>query len=93
MACSSRTTPFVVRFHLYPEVSASVARDKRSVLLKPSGAAAGWRLRNDANDVEVEPSVHYGRGEVRRSSQIVFRGQVRSDIGGRVRWKLTREVV
>lgn len=81
---------FTVRFHLYPEVSASVARDKKSVLLR-SGADPGWRLRNDATDVLVEPSLHFRNGEERRTSQIVLKGQVRADIGGRVRWKLTRE--
>jgi len=81
----------VVRFHLYPEVSALVARDKRSVLLKAgSGSEAGWRLRNDATDVLVEPSMHYQNGEPRRTQQIVLRGQIRGDQGGRVRWKLTK---
>lgn len=84
-----RYAPFTVRFHLYPEVSASVALDKRSVLLK-AGADAGWWLRNDATDVVVEPSMHFAAGEMRRTQQIVLRGQVMMQTGGRVRWKLTR---
>ena len=38
-----RYVPFAVRFHLAPDVSASVARDKRSVLLR-AGSEAGWWL-------------------------------------------------
>lgn len=83
-----RYVPFTVRFHLAPDVSASVARDKRSVLLR-AGSDAGWWLRNDAADVVVEPSWHYEDGEERRCDQIVLKGQVRADQGGRVRWKLT----
>ena len=83
-----RYVAFTVRFHLDPEVSASVARDKRSVLLRV-GPHAGWRLRNDAADVLIEPSLHYRNGEARRTSQMVLKGMIRLDIGGRVRWKLS----
>ena len=82
-----RYVAFTVRFHLYPGVSASVARDSRSVLLR-AGMDPGWRLRNDATDVQIETSRHFRNGEERRTSQIVLKGQVRIDIGGRVRWKL-----
>lgn len=83
-----RYVAYTVRFHLDPDVSASVARDRRSVLLR-AGGQAGWRLRNDATDVLVEPSIHYRNGEVRRTSQMVLKGMVRLDIGGKVRWKLS----
>jgi uncharacterized heparinase superfamily protein len=82
-----RYLPFTVRFHLHPEARASLARDKKSVLIK-GPAGVGWWLRNDAPEVEVEPSVHFEGGEPRRSSQIVLRGQARPDKGGRIRWKL-----
>lgn len=84
-----RFIPFTVRFHLHPEVSALIARDRKSVLLKPEGDEAGWWLRNDALDVSLEPSVYCQDGEVRRSQQIVLRGQARADSGARVRWKLS----
>jgi uncharacterized heparinase superfamily protein len=86
-----RYVAYTVRFHLHPDVSALVARDKRSVLLRiGSGSMSGWRLHNDAADVEMEPSWHYRNGVAARTQQIVLRGQVRPDIGGRVRWKLSR---
>lgn len=84
-----RFIPFTVRFHLHPEVSALIARDRKSVLLKPEGDEAGWWLRNDALVVSLEPSVYCQDGEVRRSQQIVLRGQARADSGARVRWKLS----
>jgi uncharacterized heparinase superfamily protein len=80
--------PFTVRFHLHPEVSALIARDRKSVLLKAEGDETGWWLRNDALEVVIEPSVHYQDGRPRRSQQIVLRGQARMDVGARVRWKL-----
>jgi uncharacterized heparinase superfamily protein len=84
-----RFVPYAVRFHLHPEVSALVARDKTSVLLKADGEESGWWLRSDAQEVALEPSVHYQGRQARRSQQIVLRGQARLDAGARVRWKLS----
>lgn len=83
-----RFIPFVVRFHLHPNVRASLARDRKSVLLRAEGDETGWWLRNDALEVSIEPSVHFQSGQARRTSQIVLRGQARADSGARVRWKL-----
>ena len=84
-----RFVPFTVRFHLHPRVSALVARDGTSVLLKAEGQETGWWLRNDALQVALEPSVHCLDGHPRRSQQIVLRGQARLDAGAKVRWKLS----
>ena len=78
---------FAVRFHLHPDVQVSLARDKRSVLLRgPSDR--GWWFRNDAHDVTLEPSVVFLGGQPRRAVQVVMRGHAGED-GARVRWKLT----
>lgn len=77
-----------IRFHLAPDVSAVIARDQRSVMLKGS-SGAGWWLRNDAGEVSLEPSAVFEVGAPRRSTQVVLRGRLRADRGGRVRWKLT----
>lgn len=84
-----RFIPFTVRFHLHPAVRASVAADRRSVLLRPPGDPAGWWLRNDAIEAAIEPSIHYVGGEAKRTSQIVLSGQLRQSTGSRLRWKLT----
>jgi uncharacterized heparinase superfamily protein len=83
-----RFVPFMVRFHIHPDVQVSRAQDRRSVLLRPHPADGGWWLRNDAIEVEIEPSVHFQQGQPRRTNQIVLRGQVRLETGARVRWKL-----
>ncbi|MDB5424772.1 MAG: hypothetical protein JWQ29_2188 [Phenylobacterium sp.] len=84
-----RFVAVAVRFHLHPEVSALIARDKTSVLLKAESEESGWWLRSDALEVALEPSVHYQAGQARRSQQIVLRGQARLDAGARIRWKLS----
>ncbi|HRD29809.1 MAG TPA: heparinase II/III family protein, partial [Caulobacter sp.] len=56
-----RYMPFTVRFHLHPDARASLARDRKSVLLK-GPSEQGWWLRNDAIEVSVEPSLHIEAG-------------------------------
>jgi uncharacterized heparinase superfamily protein len=78
---------YAVHFHLPPEVQVSLARDKRSVLLRgPSNR--GWWFRNDAPDVHLETSTYFHDRHPRRAAQIVLKGPVSGD-GARVRWKLT----
>ena len=85
---SRRAAGYAVRFHLPPGVQVSLARDKRSVLLRgPSNR--GWWFRNDAPDVMLEPSVHFEERRVKRGAQIVLKGPLVPGSGGRVRWKLT----
>ncbi|HEX5380455.1 MAG TPA: heparinase II/III family protein, partial [Phenylobacterium sp.] len=83
-----RFIPFVIRFHLHPEVSASLARDGRSVLLRAEGGETGWRLRTDAREVSVEASAYVQDGIAKRTHQVVLRSEARADAGARVRWKL-----
>jgi uncharacterized heparinase superfamily protein len=84
-----RFVPFTVRFHLGAQVSALVARDRKGLLIKAEGEETAWRLRTDALEVSLEPSVQYAEGIARHGEQIVLRGQARIDAGGRIRWKLT----
>ncbi|MBU2308810.1 MAG: heparinase II/III family protein, partial [Alphaproteobacteria bacterium] len=73
---------YAIRFPLHHGVQALVSQDRRSVLLRPASAGAGWILRNDALEIALEPLIG-GRGV-----QLVLRGQRRADSGARVRWKL-----
>ncbi len=84
-----RFVPFIVRFHLPPKVSALIARDKKSVLLKAEGEDAGWWLRTDALEVMLAPSTQHQDGVTRHGQQIVLRGQARLDAGAKLRWKLS----
>ena len=84
-----RFVPFAIRFHLYPGVRASVARDGKSVLIR-HGAEDGWWLRTDAAEVALAPSQRMVDGEPRGGEQIVLSGVFRLEAGGKVRWKLGR---
>ena len=80
--------PYAVRFHLEPGVQASLARDKRSILLR-GASGRGWWFRSDAPDVDIEPSIHVVDGLTRRSLQLVLRGSARTDNETKIRWKLS----
>ncbi len=81
-------SPFAIRFLLHPEVQASLARDKKSVLLRGPGGR-GWWLRHDAKDVAIESGQVFERDLPRKTSLIVLRGVGRLDAPTRVRWKLS----
>jgi uncharacterized heparinase superfamily protein len=83
----STPAPFCVRFHVFPGVEVSLARDGRSVMLRgPSGQ--GWWFRNDAPEVAIEPSVCFLDGQPHRTEQVVLRDAVGQE-GARIRWKLS----
>lgn len=84
-----RYAGFTVRFQLHPDARASLARDNKSVLIK-GPSHVGWWLRSDAPEVSIESSLHHEDGAARRTTQVVLRGQARSDTGGRIRWKLAQ---
>jgi uncharacterized heparinase superfamily protein len=86
-AAARRAPSYAVRFHMPPEVQVSLARDRRSVLLRgPSNR--GWWFRNDAPDVHLETSTYFEDHLPKRGAQIVLKGPI-SATGARVRWKLT----
>ena len=90
-AARAQPVNVAIRFHLAPNVRALVSRDQRSVLLR-GPSSLGWWLRHDASEVAIEPSVRFKDGVAQPSSQIVLRGRLRADHGGRVRWKLAAAV-
>lgn len=80
---------FSVRFHLHPSVTASLAQNAESVLLR-LGDGGGWRLRATGGVASLQESVYLGlRGEPRRTEQVVISGAMQ---GGeaQVKWALTR---
>ena len=80
--------PFVARFRLHPEVQASLARDKKSVLLRGPGGR-GWWLRHDASEVVLETGVVFEKDVARKTTVIALRGVAVPDQPTRVRWKLS----
>ena len=86
---------FAIRFHLHPEVRASLSRDAMSALLvQPNGE--GWRFRTDGGTVRLERSVYLGAGAPpQRTTQLVVSGDAEPYGGGdrppnRVRWAFQR---
>jgi uncharacterized heparinase superfamily protein len=79
-----------IRFHLHPEVHATLAQNGHTVLLRLA-SGAGWRFRVDGAPISLVESVYAGRrGRLRRSQQVLvedrYDGAARS-----IRWALTRE--
>ena len=63
-----------LRFHLHPQVKASLARDGRSVLLALENGE-GWRFRSNCRRVSLEKSVYCGAGGTPKpAEQIVLSG-------------------
>ncbi len=81
--------PFSLRFHLHPQVQASLVREGEEVLLRlPSGA--GWLFKALGGTIGLEESIYLGRpGEMRRTEQIVVSSRLDRN-GARVAWRFAR---
>lgn len=87
------TIPFVARFHLHPDVRARFSEHRVALLETPGGQR--WRLKTDAPEIAIEPSIYWGGPEPRESLQIVLSGEADPMGHGlappnRVRWALAR---
>jgi uncharacterized heparinase superfamily protein len=82
--------PFAIRFHLHPDVTASLAQNGQAALLRlPSGA--GWRLRATGAPVSLSDGIYLGRrGEIRKTMQVVISGEKGEDEAV-VKWAIARE--
>jgi len=80
-------TGFVVRFHLHPDVQASLLAD--GALLRLANGE-GWRFRAGGAAIGLEESIYLGQaGELRRAEQIVLTGTV-PPAGVVVKWAFGR---
>ncbi|HTM80096.1 heparinase II/III family protein [Asticcacaulis sp.] len=79
---------YAVRFLLHPEVQASLARDRKSILLRGPGGR-GWWLRHDAQDVALDEGTVFEKGVARKTTLVVLHGAARLDTPTRLRWKLS----
>jgi uncharacterized heparinase superfamily protein len=82
--------PFAIRFHLHPDVTASLAQNGQAALLRlPSGA--GWRLRATGAPVSLSDGVYLGRrDEIRKTLQVVISGE-KGEGDAVVKWAIARE--
>jgi uncharacterized heparinase superfamily protein len=90
---SKKPIPFVARFHLHPDVRARLLEKQMALLETRNGQR--WRLRTDAPDMALAPSIYWGGHAPRETLQIVLSGEADPMGHGlappnRVRWALTR---
>jgi uncharacterized heparinase superfamily protein len=84
---AAQPQPFTIRFHLHPNVTASLQQDNGAVLLRTPGGQ-GFRLRAEGAPITVEESVYFGHAEPRRAEQIVLAGH--QDGPQHVKWSITK---
>lgn len=79
--------PYTIRFHLHPNVDASLQQDGEAVLLRlPAGS--GWRLRADGAKISLEESIYLGGATPRKCEQVVLTGY--QDGEQQVKWAITK---
>ncbi len=79
--------PFTLRFHLHPDVNASLQQDGEAVLLRLR-SGGGWRLRADGARMSLEESIYLGGHEPRRTEQVVLTGY--ADGPQQVKWAISK---
>ena len=79
--------PFTLRFHLHPDVKASLQQDGEAVLLRLR-SGGGWRLRADGARLSLEESIYLGGHQPRRTEQVVLTGY--ADGPQQVKWAISR---
>ena len=86
-----KANTFRLRFHLHPDVTAALAEDGRSVLLKAPGG--GWRFMCVGGAISLEESAYLGRSDKpEKAQQIVVAGTGgAADGGARLKWALRRQ--
>ncbi len=89
VALRRERTPFVIRFHLHPEVECELDADRRFVLLAlPNGDA--WVMRQLGGRLEIEDSVYIGRAAAPRPTrQIAIYAEARGP-SSQVKWSFRR---
>jgi len=81
---------FAIRFHLHPDVQATLTNSGEAVVLKTL-KGEGWRFRAAGAVLSLGRSVYLGRaGELRRTQQIVLEGEAKAP-ETTVKWALQRE--
>jgi len=80
---------FAIRFHLHPQVQASLTQDGNAALLRLA-SGTGWRLRVQGAVLSLAESIYLGTGEIRKTQQVVLQGHVGTQ-GATVKWAVRRE--
>lgn len=84
---AAQPQPFALRFHLHPDVRASLQQDGEAVLLRLK-SGGGWRLRADHARLSLEESIYLGGAEPRRTEQVVLTGL--ADGPQQIKWAISK---
>jgi uncharacterized heparinase superfamily protein len=80
----------IMRFHLHPNVKASLLENKTAVLLRLAGGS-GWQFKATGGDVALEESVYCADGfTIRKTQQIVIRSAMK-DLNLQLKWALKKQ--
>jgi uncharacterized heparinase superfamily protein len=80
---------FTLRFHLHPDMQASLVQDGASVLLRPP-SGNGWQMRASGGVLGLNESIYAGDGlHRRRSEQVIITGPVEAEETV-IKWALRR---
>jgi uncharacterized heparinase superfamily protein len=83
---------FALRFHLHPDIRASLIQNGTEVLLR-ARSGTGWRFRAPGAELSVEKSIYFNEDEHPLSSlQIVLAGETEHP-ATTVRWEMRREKI
>ncbi|WP_017931220.1 heparinase II/III family protein [Robiginitomaculum antarcticum] len=89
------TYPYAIRFHIHPDVRASLSRDgSGAILILKNGE--GWKFKTSGQALTLEKSVYLGRGaQPERCQQLIISANALSDNDGqdrsnRVLWTFRR---
>jgi uncharacterized heparinase superfamily protein len=80
---------FTIRWHLHPNVQASLSQNGQTALLR-TASGGGWRLRIESGSLTLESSVYCGNANPRRTMQIKTSSITDGDETA-LAWSLTRE--
>ncbi len=81
--------PYAIRFHLAPEVEATITADGMGAILRSPGAPP-WNFRCRGAMLQLEESLFVdGHGRLQQIVQLVVVGEV-SAIGGEIAWQFRR---
>ena len=80
---------YAARFHLAPEVQATITADGMGAILRSKGAPA-WNFRCRGGNLLIEESLWIdGQGEIHGTMQLAIVGEV-SALGGEIGWQFRR---
>ncbi len=80
---------FSLRFHLHPNVQATVLQDKCSALLKPR-RGKGWRFTSTDRSIALEESIYFDGNQPRRRTQQIVVFSPLTGTGETLKWRLSR---